>query len=65
MQKVPPSADDPKKLSYQQEWDEAKGCTQPLPLITGSSITFASEDPHLEFHAVAPVQLCEVRLFCC
>ena len=45
MQKVPPSPDDPKKLSYQQEWDEAKGYTQPLPLITGNSITFAAEDP--------------------
>src|SRR5271157_1049460 len=45
MQKVLPSADDPKKLPYQQEWDEAKGYTQPLPLITGKSITFAPEDP--------------------
>jgi hypothetical protein len=45
MQKVLPSADDPKKLPYQQEWDEAKGYTQPLPLITGTSITFAPEDP--------------------
>jgi endoglucanase len=45
MQKVLPSADDPKKLPYQQEWDEAKGYTQPLPLITGESITFAAEDP--------------------
>jgi len=45
MQKVPPSPDDPKKLAYQQEWDEAKGYTQPLPLITGKSITFAAEDP--------------------
>ncbi len=45
MQKVLPSADDPKKLSYQQEWDEAKGYTQPLPLVTGQSIVFAPEDP--------------------
>ena len=45
MQKVPPSPDDPKKLRYQQEWDEAKGYTQPLPLITGKSIVFAPEDP--------------------
>jgi hypothetical protein len=44
MQKVLPSADDPKKLPYQQEWDEAKGYTQPLPLTTGNSITFAPED---------------------
>jgi len=45
MQKVPPSPDDPKKLAYQQEWDEAKGYTQPLPLIMGKSIMFAPEDP--------------------
>jgi hypothetical protein len=45
MQKVPPSPDDPKKLPYQQEWDEAKGYTQPLPLITGKNVTFAVEDP--------------------
>ena len=45
MKKVPPSPDDPKKLPYQQEWDEAKGYTQPLPLITGNSIVFAPEDP--------------------
>ncbi len=32
MQKVLPSADDPKKLPYQEEWDEEKGYTQPLPL---------------------------------
>ena len=30
MVKVPPPADDPKKLPYQEEWDEAKGYTQPL-----------------------------------
>ena len=45
MRKVPPSPDDPKKLPYQQEWGEAKGYTQPLPLITGKSIVFGPEDP--------------------
>jgi hypothetical protein len=45
MVKVPPPADDPKKLPYQQEWDEAKGYTQPLPLATGKSITLAADDP--------------------
>ena len=45
MHKVPPSPDDPKKLSYQEEWDKAKGYTQPVPLVTGNSITFATEDP--------------------
>ncbi len=45
MQTVLPPADDPKKLPYQEEWDKAKGYTQPLPLVTGKSITFAPEDP--------------------
>jgi hypothetical protein len=45
MVKVPPPPDDPKQLSYLQEWDEAKGYTQPLPLATGKSITLAVEDP--------------------
>jgi len=45
MVKVPPSADDPKKLPYQEEWDEAKGYTQPRPFATGQSITLAADDP--------------------
>jgi endoglucanase len=44
MVKVAPPAGDPKKLPYQQEWDEAKGYTQPLPLATGKSIVLAVED---------------------
>jgi endoglucanase len=45
MKQVLPPADDPKKLPYQEEWDKAKGYTQPLPLFTGNSITLAAEDP--------------------
>jgi hypothetical protein len=45
MVKVPPPADDPKKLPYQQEWDESKGYTQPLPLASGKSITLGVDDP--------------------
>jgi endoglucanase len=45
MQKVLPAADDPKKLPYQEEWDKAKGYSQPLPIVTGSSVTLAPEDP--------------------
>jgi len=45
MQKAPPPSDDPQKLPYQQEWDEAKGFAQPLPLVSGMSITMAVEDP--------------------
>src|SRR5262244_2917984 len=50
MHRVPPSPDDPKKLPYQEEWDRAKGYTQPLPIVTGNSITFAPEDP---LHAIS------------
>ena len=45
MHKVPPSPDDPKKLPYQEQWDEEKGYTQPLPIVSGRSIVFAAEDP--------------------
>ena len=45
MHKVPRSPDDPKKLPYQEEWDQAKGYTQPLPIVSGTSIVFAPEDP--------------------
>ena len=45
MQKVLPSPDDPKKLPYQEQWDRDKGYTQPLPFVTGNSITLAAEDP--------------------
>ena len=45
MQQVLPPADDPKKLPYQDEWDQAKGYTQPLSLVTGGSITLAAENP--------------------
>jgi len=44
MQKVVPPAGDPKKLPYQEEWDRDKGYTQPLPIVTGTSITLAPED---------------------
>jgi endoglucanase len=44
MHHVPPSPDDPKKLPYQEEWDKAKGFMQPLPIVSGNSITLAPED---------------------
>ncbi|HEY1808237.1 MAG TPA: glycoside hydrolase family 9 protein [Acidobacteriaceae bacterium] len=45
MHVVPPAPDQPKKLPYQEEWDKAKGYTQPLPLVSGKSITLAAENP--------------------
>ena len=44
MHKVPLSPDDPKKLPYQEQWDQEKGYTQPLPIVSGNSIIFAPED---------------------
>jgi hypothetical protein len=32
------------KLPYQEQWDKDKGYTQPLPIVTGTSITLAPED---------------------
>jgi hypothetical protein len=45
MVKALPPADEPKKLPYQQEWDEAKGYTQPLPFASGKSVTMSVDDP--------------------
>ncbi len=45
MQHVVPPADDPKKLPYQEEWDQAKGYMQPLPITSGNNITLAAQDP--------------------
>ena len=42
---VLPHPDEPKKLPYQQEWDKAKGYTQPLPFAEGKSVTLAANDP--------------------
>ena len=64
MVKVLPRADDPKKLAWQQEWDEAKGYTQPLPLATGASMILAAEDPLLRIKIsseTAPLSLYDGR----
>jgi hypothetical protein len=64
MQQVLPPADDPKKLPYQDEWDLAKGYTQPLPLVTGGSITLAAENPLYRVNVsseTAPVSLYDGR----
>ncbi|HXK05264.1 MAG TPA: glycoside hydrolase family 9 protein [Verrucomicrobiae bacterium] len=64
MVKVPRAPEDPKKLPYQEEWDAAKGYTQPLPLATGKSITLAVEDPLYRVRIVsdtAPLSLYDGR----
>jgi endoglucanase len=44
MIKVMPLADEPKKAYYLEDWDKAKGYTQPLPFAQGKSITLAIDD---------------------
>ena len=44
MIKVLPLADEPKKAYYLQDWDKAKGYTQPLPFAEGKSMTLGVDD---------------------
>jgi endoglucanase len=44
MIKVLPLADEPKKAYYLEDWDKAKGYTQPLPFAEGRSITLGIDD---------------------
>ena len=44
MVKVLPLADKPKKAYYLEDWDKAKGYTQPLPFAQGRSITLGLDD---------------------
>jgi hypothetical protein len=45
MIKVLPLADEPKKAYYLEDWDKAKGYTQPLPFASGKTITLGVDDP--------------------
>ena len=44
MVKVLSLADEPKKAYYLEDWDKAKGYTQPLPFAQGKSITLGVDD---------------------
>jgi endoglucanase len=44
MTKVLPLADEPKKAYYLEDWDRAKGYTQPLPFAEGKTITLGIDD---------------------
>ena len=44
MVKVLPLPDEPKKAYYLEDWDRAKGYTQPLPFAEGKSITLGVDD---------------------
>ncbi|MBS1804561.1 MAG: glycoside hydrolase family 9 protein [Acidobacteria bacterium] len=44
MTKMMPLADEPKKAYYLEDWDKAKGYTEPLPFAKGKSITLGVDD---------------------
>jgi endoglucanase len=44
MIKILPLPDEPKKAYYLEDWDKAKGYTQPLPFAEGKSITLGVDD---------------------
>jgi hypothetical protein len=44
MTKVLPLADEPKKAYYLEDWDKAKGYTQPLPFAIGRTISLGVDD---------------------
>src|ERR1700684_1249315 len=44
MVKVLPLADEPKKAYYLEDWEKAKGYTEPLPFARGRSITLGVDD---------------------
>jgi endoglucanase len=44
MVKVLPLSDEPKKAYYLEDWDKAKGYTEPLPFAQGKSITLGIDD---------------------
>ena len=45
MVKVLPLPDEPKKAYYLEDWEKAKGYTEPLPFAEGKSITLGVDDP--------------------
>ena len=44
MDRAMPLADEPKKAYYLEDWEKAKGYTQPLPFAEGKSITLGVDD---------------------
>jgi hypothetical protein len=44
MVKILPLPDEPKKAYYLEDWEKAKGYTQPLPFAEGKSITLGVDD---------------------
>src|SRR6185437_3834614 len=53
MTKVLPLPDEPKKAYYLEDWDKAKGYTQPLPFAEGKSITLGVDDALARMNVVS------------
>lgn len=53
MVKVLPLADEPKKAYYLEDWDKAKGYTEPLPFAQGKSITLGVDDAQARVNVVS------------
>jgi hypothetical protein len=53
MTKVLPLPDEPKKAYYLEDWDRAKGYTQPLPFAEGKSITLGIDDALARINVVS------------
>src|SRR3954451_8665063 len=53
MTKVLPLPDEPKKAYYLEDWDRAKGYTQPLPFAEGKSITLGVDDALARINVVS------------
>jgi len=50
---VLPLADEPKKAYYLEDWDKAKGYTQPLPFAQGRSITLGLDEALARLNVVS------------
>ncbi len=48
-----PLPGEPKKAYYLEDWDKAKGYTQPLPFAEGKSITLGIDDPLARIHVTS------------
>jgi endoglucanase len=53
MIKMLPLPDEPKKAYYLEDWDKAKGYTQPLPFAKGKSITLGIDDSLARINVVS------------
>jgi len=53
MTRVLPLLDEPKKAYYLEDWDKAKGYTQPLPFAEGKSVTLGIDDALARLNVVS------------